>query len=404
MSALRLLRRLLPALVLLTPACGQSGSETAPETPPAPDYVYRPPQQVGDGWETASLESVGMDPAPLVRLMNRLRDQVPHLVHGIVILRRGKLVFEEYFDGRTHPTFGEEPISFDRDTPHCLSSVAKSFTATLLGIAIEHGFIASADQSVFDFFPQLQDLNVGPKRDITLEHLVTMTSGLVWDEHSRSLRDPLNDLTSWLTLTRTTSRDPVRAVLERPMVAAPGARFNYGGGNTNVLGKAIQYAVGQRLDGFARDHLFTPLGIEHAWWWVLRDDFVYASGDITLRPRDLARVGLMYLYGGVWNGQRILSPEWIEASASAYSPIDDSDPLFGGRGFAGYSYGWWVRSDDYGLGAYGASGWGGQSLIVLPALDMVVVLTGGSYWEPAIFRPHDMMRDHVLPAAGQLWY
>jgi CubicO group peptidase (beta-lactamase class C family) len=388
--------RLLPALALLAPGCGESGSAAAP----AADWVYHPPAQVGDGWETASLESVGMDLAPLADLMSQLHVRNGHLVHGIVIVRHGKLVFEEYFDGRTHPTFGEEPISFNRDTEHCLSSVAKSFTATLLGIAIDHGFITGVDQSVFDFFPELQDLNVGPKRDITLEHLVTMTSGLAWDETSRSLRDPLNDLTAWLNLTRSTSEDPVRAVLERRMVAAPGALYRYGGGNTNVLGKAVQNAVGQRLDGFARDYLFAPLAIERVWWWLLRDDFVYASGDITLRPRDMARFGLMYLNGGIWNGQRILSPEWVEGSASMYTPIPRSDPHFGRNGFAGYSYGWWIKNDDYGRGVYEASGWGGQTITVFPNLDMVVVLTGGSYWDPPRHSPDTILTRYVLPSVG----
>jgi CubicO group peptidase (beta-lactamase class C family) len=385
---------LLAVLALLASGCGDSEPPTAPAT----DWVYYPPAQVGDGWETASLEDAGMNLAPLADLMNQLHGRSGHLVHGILIVRHGKLVFEEYFDGRTHPTFGEQPISFNRETEHCLSSVAKSFTATLLGLAIDHGFISGVDVSVFDFFPQLQDLNVGPKRDITLEHLVTMTSGLEWDETSRSLRDPLNDLTAWLNLTRNTSEDPVRAVLERPMVAAPGTLYRYGGGNTNVLGKAVQNAVGQRLDGFARRYLFEPLAIQRVWWWLLRDDFVYASGDIALRPRDMARVGLMYLNGGMRNGRRILSPEWVEASASPYTEIPPSDPHFGRNGFAGYSCGWWIKNDSYGRGVYEASGWGGQRITILPNLNMVVVLTGGSYWEPARYSPDTIVTGYVLPS------
>ena len=389
--------RLLLAFALLTPGCGgQSGTQTAPEAPSPVQWVYRAPEQVADGWETASLGSVGMDPAPLERLMNELQVRPGHRVHGILIVRHGRLVFEEYFPGLTHPTFGEQPTVFDRETRHCLSSVTKSFTATMLGLAIERGSIGSAHESVFDFFPQLQDLNGGARGALTLEHLVTMTAGLEWDEHSRSLRDPLNDLTAWLNLARDTTEDPVRAVLERPMVAAPGTLFNYSGGLTNVLGKAVQNATGQRLDHFSRDHLFAPLGVDEVWWWIVRDDFVYASGDIALRPRDLARVGLMYLNGGTWNGRTILSPEWIEASASAYTPL--SGPDYAGSGAVGYSYGWWVMGREYGRGAYAAWGWGGQKLIVMPDLDMVVVFTGGSYWEPAYLRPHEMMVGHVLPA------
>jgi CubicO group peptidase (beta-lactamase class C family) len=226
-----------------------------------------------------------------------------------------------------------------------------------------------------------------------------MTSGLEWDESSYSLRDSRNDLTAWLNLARTTSEDPVRAVFERPMVATPGTVLNYGGGNTNVVGKAIQEASGLRLDAFAREYLFAPMGIEDVWWWVLREDFVYASGDLTLRPRDMAKVGLMYLNGGMWRGQRVLSPAWVEASASAYSSFSEGDPVYGGYGSVGYSYGWWVKSGDYGPGAYDASGWGGQRIIVLPELDMVVALTGGAYWEPAFMTPHEIMVDYVLPSA-----
>jgi len=390
---------LLLTLGLLTPGCGgQSGTETGTQAPTPVEWVYRAPEQVADGWETASLESVGMNPAPLERLMNELQVRPGHRVHGIAIVRHGRLVFEEYFPGRTHPTFGEQPIVFDRETRHCLSSVTKSITATMLGLALERGAIGSPDASVFDFFPHLQDLNEGARGALTLEHLVTMTAGLEWDEQSRSLRDPLNDLTAWLTLARDTTEDPVRAVLERPMVAAPGTLFNYSGGLTNVLGKAVQNATGQRLDHFSRDHLFTPLGIDEVWWWVVRDDFVYASGDIALKPRDLARVGVMYLNGGTWNGRRVLPAEWIAASASAYTRL--SGPDYAGTGTAGYSHGWWTLGSEYGRGAYAAWGWGGQKLIVLPDLDMVVVFTGGSYWEPAYLSPHEMMTRHVLPSVG----
>lgn len=328
--------------------------------------------------------------------MNELLNHPGHLVHGILVVRHGRLVFEAYFPGRTHPTFGEQPIVFDRDTRHCLSSVTKSVTATLLGLAIGLGFIEDVDEGVFSFFPALQDLNAGEKRRLTLEHLVTMTSGLEWDEQSRSLRDPLNDLIAWLDLARNTTEDPVRAVLERPLVATPGTLFNYSGGLTNVLGKAIQSSSGERLDAFSRRHLFTPLGIDEVWWWVLRDDLVYTSGDIALRPRDLARLGLMYLNGGVWNGRTLLPPEWVEASVSAYSPLPESgDP---GAGTVGYGYGWWIQGREYGRGAFAALGWGGQELIVLPELDMVVVFTGGSYWQPALMEPHEMMVGYVLPS------
>jgi CubicO group peptidase (beta-lactamase class C family) len=357
---------------------------------PAQDepWVYRQPVRTSDGWETASLTAVGIDPAPLSELMNRLRANPGHLVEGIVIVKDDKLVFEEYFDGRAHPTYGDGPVGYGRDTKHCLSSVTKSVTASLLGIAIDRGFVPSVDARALGYFPEMADLDVGLKSAITLKHLVTMSAGLQWDEWSYSLSDPRNDLTQWFRYTG----DLVRFVLERPMVADPGALFTYNGGLTNVLGEAIRRASGLRLDRFSEDYLFTPLGITDLSWYLIRPDFVYASGDVSLRPRDLAKLGRLYLRGGLWNGSRILSPEWVALSAT---PVFSMQPW---PGFAGYSYGWWPRTGIYGAGAFAAEGWGGQALIVMPEFDALAVFTGGSYWESPLLSPHRMMEAYVLPA------
>lgn len=368
-------------------ACGDDGAPTG--YPPPPDYVYSVPEQVDDGWETASLADVGMDRASLENLMNRLRHNSRHLVHGIVIVVDNKLVFEEYFSGFSHPTYGEVPVTYNRERKHCLSSVAKSVTATLLGIAIGEGLVASVDERVFDYFPELADLDVGQKSELTLKHLVTMSAGLEWDEHTYPIGDPRNDLMRWLSH----PGDLVRFVLERPVVADPGTQFNYSGGLTNVLGEVVARAGGLRLDQFSQEYLFTPLGIEDFSWWVLRPDFVYASGDVSLRLRDMAKLGKLYLQGGVWEGEQIVPPEWVEASATRYFTF--TSPWNGHRG---YSYGWWPMISDYGAGAFAASGWGGQAIIVVPEFDMVAVFTGGSYWEEPLLTYDEMMRLYVLPA------
>ena len=353
-------------------------------------WVYRQPVRASDGWPTASLAAAGMDPAPLTELMNRLRGNPGHMVESILIAVEGKLVFEEYFDGRAHPTYGDQPVHYDRLTKHCLSSVTKSVTATMLGVAIGRGSIASVDEKVLDFFPEMADLNTGPKSGISLKHMVTMSAGLQWDEWSYPLNDARNDLTRWFNF----QGDLIRFVLERPMVADPGALFTYNGGVTNVLGEVIRRASGLRLDRFSETYLFTPLGITDLSWYLIRPDFVYASGDISLRPRDLAKLGQLYLQGGVWNGSRILSSEWVEASAT---PAFIMQPW---PGFAGYSYGWWPKTEEYGAGAFAAEGWGGQALMVMPELDAVVVLTGGSYWAPPFLTPHQMMSGYILPAVS----
>jgi len=357
-------------------------------------WGYRQPEQASDGWETASLESVSMNEAPFVDLMNTLHHNEDHRVHGIVIVRHGKLVFEEYFAGLTHPTWSETPVTFDRERLHVLSSITKSFTATLLGIALQRGFISSADDCVFDYYPELVSLKTGLRQDLSLRHLVTMTSGLEWDESSLPLTDPDNDLTAFMQLARYTDEDIVAHILGRDMVAEPGAIYNYSGGNTNVLGNAIQRASGLRLDEFAQEYLFGPLGIEQSWWWLLRPDFVYASGDLALCPRDMARFGQLFLQNGFWNGEQIVSEEWVTNSATPSVLL----PQPFGDGFRGYSHGWWPCIPAYGQEAYAAAGWGNQEIIVLPEHDMVVVFTGGAYWDPALMTPMQIMLGYILPS------
>ncbi len=363
-------------------------------------WAYAPPESIDDDWEISSLTDVDIEPAPLEELINTLRDNDDHLVHSILIVRHNKLVFEKYFSGRSHPTWLEAPTVFDRETQHVLSSVAKSFAATLLGIAIDKGFIDSVDEKVFDFFPHLSDLAVGAKQNLTLDHLVNMTAGLEWDESSATLGQAGNDLTDLISVALNTDNDLVRFILGMPTVWEPGSEFHYSGGNTNVLGNAIQVATGQRLDHFADEYLFEPMGIDDAWWWVLRDDFVYCSGDIALRPREMAMVGQMYLQGGVWEGQQIVPADWVETSATSRFTFPPTSWWTQGLGFDGYGYGWWQNIDEYGEGAFSASGWGGQEIMVLPELDMVVIFTGGSYWEDPLRTPHQMMSQVVLSAVG----
>ena len=378
------------AILPLTAVCCSEGAVTSggqPPEPPAP-WVYQQPEQVDDGWVTASLADVGMNVTPLAQLMDRLRASPGHLVHSILIVMGGQLVFEEYFPGRTHPTYGQRATVFGRDSLHCLSSVTKSVTATLLGLAIAEGSIASEDEPIFDFLPDYADLNTGQKSAITLKHLVTMSAGLQWDEWTYPIGDPRNDLTAWFNH----PGDLVRFVLERPVVADPGTVFVYNGGITNVLGEIIGHATGERLDRFS-EHLFAPLGITEYTWYFLRPDFVYASGDISLRPRDMAKLGQLYLQGGVWEGERVLPAEWVEASATPHFTLQD-----GFYGHTGYGYGWWPKSEQYGEGAYAASGWGDQVILMVPDHDMVVVFTGGSYWAAPLLTSHEIVLGYILPS------
>jgi CubicO group peptidase (beta-lactamase class C family) len=357
-------------------------------------YVYQVPERTGDGWETASLNDVGIDQEPFINLMNLLLNRENHLVHSILIVRYGKLVFEEYFDGLTHPTIGASPIRFDKDTWHVLSSVTKSYTSALLGIAIEKGYVHDIHQKVFDFFPELASLNTGQKANITIKHMLTMSSGLRWDDTTYPILDPRNDIGQFQA-----ADNPWEMYLSRPLESVPGEEFLYSDASINVVGEIIRRSSGIRLDHFAEQFLFTPLGIGRHWWYVVKPDmgFVWASGDLRQLPRDMAKFGQLYLNRGNWRGEQIIPPEWVDVSTREYFSF--SPPFWSlNMGMDGYSCGWWVRSDVYGFGAYSATGWGEQYIIVMPAFDLVAVFTGGSYYEQPLLNAHQIMVQYILPA------
>jgi CubicO group peptidase (beta-lactamase class C family) len=347
------------------------------------------PLQTGDGWQTASPAEAGLDARKLDGAVARIRDGTYQNVHSLLVVKGGKLVFEEYFRGYTWDYSGDqfrgELVDFDRDMRHNLASVTKSFTSALIGIAIDQGFVGGVEGKVFAFFPEYAHLRDGAKDTITLEHLLTMRSGLEWNEMELPYSDNRNDLVQLFSVP-----DPVEYILTKPLAAEPGTTWYYNGGNTNLLGEVIRQATGQRMDTFAAQHLFAPLGITNYEWDFINPDMIHASGNLQLRPRDMAKFGMLYLNGGLWNGQRVVSQKWVEVSTQSHA-----DPLWD----SGYGYQWWLHTYDSGPGevhAFHAAGWGGQRIIVFPKLDMVVVFTGGNYVQDS---PVDeIVTRFILPA------
>jgi CubicO group peptidase (beta-lactamase class C family) len=345
-------------------------------------WAYTPPQETDDGWETADLADVGISLGPLAELIKRLRTLPDTLVHGILIIKDRKLVFEEYFRGIKYT--GSETIQFDRDTIHNIASITKTVTSALLGIAIDRGLIDSVDLPAHTFFPEIEAFQSEGKDEITLEHLITMTSSLEWDQNAYDLRDRRNDIVLFYT-----APNPIEYYVSRPLVAAPGTFFAYSEASINTVARAIEHASGVELDEFAQEFLFSPLGISRVLWLrIWPGTWVWASGNLEMRPRDMAKFGQLYLDGGVWAGEQVVSREWVEASTRPYYSWPDG---------SGYGYAWWMGPRS-GLPAYWGSGLGGQKIYVVPDLALVVVITGGSYWVPAVTPPDYMMDHYILPA------
>lgn len=313
-------------------------------------------------------------------------------IHSLLIYKDGKLVLEEYFSGHDYhwgrPNFHGQLVNWGRETRHNIHSVGKSMTSACIGIAIDKGFINSTDQPIFDYFPDYQHLMVGGKEQITIEHLLTMTAGLAWDEWGSSYASHTNDVIAlWFDC-----EDPISCILEKPLVGQPGTTFKYSGGNMILLGEIIKRATRMDIETFAGKYLFEPLAIElPKWQWINDTGVIYAGGDQRLTPREMLKFGVVYLNGGKWNDRKIIPAYWVKKSATAYPgrentwfnyfmrSIPPGDSTWGRRG---YSYSWWTHQFKHAgrvYPAYWALGFGGQKIVIFPEQKAVIVVTAGNY-------------------------
>ena len=372
-------KKLFTSLALLLFVCfivsGCADESPVNESGTSTEYTYVIPEQTGDGWETASLISVGLNIRPIAEMMDYLNGDSDHKIHSIIIIKDNKLVFEEYFHGYLYvnnpPGADGEYILYDRNVIHFLASVTKSVTSVLVGIAISKGYINSVDDVLLNYLPQYSDILVDEKANITLKHLLTMTSGLAWDESTYPYGDYRNDITRLFY-----STDPLRYILEKPLLTSPGTSFVYKGGDTNLLGGIIKTSSGLSVGTFAELNLFGPLGINEYIWEQFRSGDYFTSGGLYLRPRDLSKIGSLFLNNGSWQGQQIISENWVTEShmeqvATTSSPWAHA-----------YGYQWWIKYFFAGTRIYKcyfAAGWGDQHLFIFPGQNMIVQFNGGDY-------------------------
>ncbi len=287
-------------------------------------------------------------------------------VDSVLIVRDGRLVLDACF------------YPFRSGLRHELRSVTKSVTSMLVGIAIGEGAIPGVEKPVLAFFPERTVSNLDErKRAIRLEHLLTMSSGLDWEEVKIPYWAPQNSFTRMAH-----SKDPVQFFLDSPMSVDPGTRFSYNTGSSHLLSAIVQKATrGSTLD-FAKSHLFGPLGISDVSWSADAQGVSFGGFGLQMEPRDLAKLGELYRNGGAWEGRQIVSAAWVRESVKPRSVVSES---------LRYGYQWWLQPS----GGYAAKGYGGQLLWVVPELRLVVVMTGGSQ-DPGL--PDTLTELFILPA------
>jgi CubicO group peptidase (beta-lactamase class C family) len=359
-------------------------------------YRYGVPELAADGWSVGDADEAGMRTEILSDMMDYVMDTEGHNIHSILIFRDDKLVFEEYFEGYLYssnpPGSNGDYITYDRETDHYLASVSKTVTSVIFGIAVKEGFITDLDEKVVDIFPQYSDVLTGEKADITVRHLLTMSSGLSWDESTTPYGDPSNDVTRLFL-----SDDPLKEILSNTLLTPPGQTFLYNSGGTNVLGAIIEKYTGMSLLEFGNRYLFDPLNVSGGIWQRMGGGLYFASGGVFLRPRELAKIGFLFINDGYWKEKQIVSEEWIDDSATGHI-------LTLGRTLPSahaYGYQWWIM--DFHAGnktwpCFFAAGWGDQYMFIFPGQEMIVVFNGGNYLRSGSVFPFDLVEDYILRA------
>ena len=324
------------------PAAAEKAAAGAGRTSGATWYesnpTYLDPRDDTPDWLFSSPEDQSMDGDLLNAAGDSLVDEPSVL--SFLIVRHGRLVYERYYHGGA------------RDHSDNVHSASKSLLQALFSIAIRRGDIRSWSDRVSAYLPRYFSGASPAKRRMTIRHLMTMCSGLRWEE----------DATEYAVERR---RDWVRAVLALPLRHRPGRRFSYSTGNTHVASAVLQRATGMRTSAFAKRYLLDPLGVTVEHWGHDPQGVDSGGYNVYLTPRELAKFGLLYAQGGIWKGRRIIPATAVTRAATRTWRVD--------RQFS-YTTGWWLRRLS-GHDMYFAWGWGGQFVYVIPDLDIVVVTT-----------------------------
>jgi CubicO group peptidase (beta-lactamase class C family) len=338
-------------------------------------------------WPAATPAAVGLDAAALGALDADLASGKYGLVDSTLVIRCGKLAFEHAYTRDYGKIYGERakktgPLNHDLHGPynyfstefhpyyrhsdlHTMQSVSKTVTSITMGVAMQRGeFKADLDAPILQYFDGYKIANLDDrKRRITLRNLLTMSAGLEWHE-DLAYDDPKNSAD-----VMEATRDWVQYVIDQPMVSEPGEKFVYNSGVTELLAYIFKKVTGKNVDQYAAEYLFTTLDIRY-FWKHSPTGLPDTEGGLYLAPRDLARIGLLILHRGVWEARQIVPADWIKQSVTPAISVGED----------GWEYGfqWWLM--PYGKSkeklAWGAHGFGGQMMIIVPEYDLIAVFTG----------------------------
>lgn len=369
------MNRKLLHLVVLCALMGLAACQTQRVLVSKPVTLVEAPEPLTQEWPAASPADQGMDDALLVRLRQKLTNDAP-AIRSVLVVRRGYLIFEYYGQG-----VGPGDL-------HRLNSVTKSFTSALVGAALERGRIRDVGQPLSDYFPETHDPAVHPSvRRLTIANLLTMTAGLDWDEEARdaclgSIAGPCNKFRI--------ANDLVNYAIRRSPSHAPGAVFSYDSYTSHLLSTLVARATGTTTAKFAEANLFGALGVQAYRWDTDGSGNNLGGSGLYMRSRDLAKFGQLYLDKGAWRGKQLIPSDYVAASTHQHT-------AGGWPGHTGYGYQWWVPTAPEHLRMFFALGYGGQFVMVYPALALVVVITSN---QAIASESRWITREFILPAVA----
>lgn len=395
-AALAVLAALAAANVLL-PARASGQAPGGPEVWP------------GAEWPVSTPEAEGVDPGAVDSLLADIEAGRYGLIDHFLLIRHGRAIVDRRWDhGARYAELlaarsdtAEHPYNYDhpawhpfyRDTRlHTLQSVTKSVVSVAFGIALDAGRLPGVEAPAWPYLAAFAPDMADPRRRAaTLEDFLTMRSGMSWAAPGQTYDDPAHP-----TVELEASEAWIAYATAQPMATEPGVRFDYNDGVSVLLGKIVREATGQRMDAWAEEQLFRPIGIDEHYWKITPDGEADTEGGLYLSAHDLARIGYLMLRGGRWNGRQVVSEAWVRASTSPV--VADVAPA-NGRPDSGYGYHWWVPVHEDGKAVvFAANGYGGQFLHVVPGLDLVSVFNGWTLHERSPLSSWRAVQDRIVPA------
>ena len=358
----------------------------------------------GQKWDTSTPEKEGVDANVLSSIHDDIVEGKYGLIDHFLVIKNGKVITDHAYkqDYETLSLqYDTTNYQYNYDHPdwhpfykgtnlHSLQSVTKSITSALLGIAIDEGLIKSTNifpMMMFDGYEQ----DIDPRRlSIRLHDLLTMQSGIQWNEMTSYDSDENS------CIMMEAADDWIQFVLAQPMKNDPGTVFDYNSGVSVLLGKLVRNATGKRIDKWAEEKLFGPLGITEYYWKETPFGEIDTEGGLYLSTYDLAKIGYLFLKEGNWNGNQIISKEWTRQSTSPVLPDISPD---NNRRDSGYGYQWWVPLHKDGISTlFAGNGYGGQFLLVSKENDLVVVFNGWNIHGRTELSSWMATIDRILPA------